>query len=120
MGSAALKLRRFWSNCYTIEGIVKNRKQGSNRHGGNKPWSVRFRKLRANTKNAYDSSGDSASGCAGRNADLALQPKLGLLPEWRLGVGGSDSGHSVVDGQDLERPRADGPDAGSAERAHPV
>ena len=50
---------------------------------------------------ATDSACGSAGNFAGSTADMALQPKLGLLSEQRAGHHRPDSGGSFVIGQDL-------------------
>ena len=87
--------------CYTIEGIVNECLQRSNQLGGQSPDLSNSAVGRANFNHAYDLGGDSASDFAGRIANVAVQPELGLLPEQRLGVGRSNSRDPSADGQDL-------------------
>jgi hypothetical protein len=44
----------------------------------------------------HNTGDNSLVDCAGRFANLAVQPKLGLLPKQRTGAGCSDPGDSLI------------------------
>ena len=48
-----------------------------------------------------DTARYSNLGAVRSAADLALQPCVGLLPEWRVGIGGAGAADSVPDGPRL-------------------
>lgn len=53
---------------------------------------------------AHNLGGGAVVGGAGCIAQLALQPKLGILPQRRIGVGGADPGDLAVAGKNLMEP----------------
>ncbi len=50
---------------------------------------------------AHNLGGGAVVGGARCTAQLALQPKLGILPQRRIGVGGADPGDLAIAGKNL-------------------